>query len=132
MMALHMTKRERKRQRKAEKKFAKSLLTSAVCSEWEDHEIAKLICILGQTMELSNKKLLRFLNKMPILSAELMACLGDNGIKVKTADVLNQIKKSSNSVDSFIANLDRSFEQGILCSYDPEVLSEVSRFVSMQ
>jgi hypothetical protein len=125
MMAQTFAKRDRKKQRKIQKKFALSLLNGASGCGWEDHETAKLVGLIAESMEFSDKKLLRFLSKTSIMSSEMIACVIDNGTKIKPLTIISFLRKSVNSMDEFIAEFAQSFDHDILSADDPEVIVAV-------
>lgn len=119
-----LSKSDRKKLRKVKKKFAMSLLDSASCN-WEDHETAKLVALVAETMEYSDKKLLRFLSKTTIMSCEIIACLMDNGTMIQPHTIISFLRKHVNSIDEFISEFAQSFDHGILRADDLDVIVEV-------
>lgn len=104
---------------KAEMKFLKRFcgkLLSNADDTWEDHERAKLLVLMQQELQLSERKLLRFVTKYDEATPDLLACLGDVGVELQTSSLLQLFK--SFSQDMICRKTEEYCESGLLSPDD--------------
>mmetsp|Transcript_3853 Transcript_3853/g.5998 ORF Transcript_3853/g.5998 Transcript_3853/m.5998 type:complete len:417 (+) Transcript_3853:52-1302(+) len=120
LMAESMNREAKKKTRKVERKFALSILEEAKNSDWEDHELAKLIFLISGKMGLSNKKLLKFLRKSSVCTTDLLACLGDGGVVFPAKTALSLLKAKAKDSRHMSSLITQGIDHGIFnpCNSD--------------
>jgi hypothetical protein len=126
-MAQAMNSNERKREKKIQKRFLINILQTANSSYggpssgvgssgcWEEHELARLFLLLTETMNLSNKKKIKLLSKLPSLSSsEFLACLQDSGLTIPTKDLLKLIQSKAKNFNEMLQILHSNLEQNVI------------------
>lgn len=107
------------------KRFCGRLLEEAH-EDWEDHEKAKLVLLIQSNLAMSERKFWKWLIKHADPSAELVACLGDNGLTVQATSLVQMFGRGS--FPHVISRMESSFEAGILDITSDDVLQSVNPY----
>lgn len=124
-----INKKNKKKQKKIESSFSLSILNKAQSIGWEDHELARLFLLLTDTINLSNKKKLKFLKKTNLYNTEFLACLGDNGYILSSKDFLSILQSKAKNSNELIRILGENLEHSVVSADDMDFIQFVSLFI---
>lgn len=114
-----------KKKKKICRHFAYGLIGSAMAMQWEDHEVANLIVLIGSQLEMDNKKMVKCLQASACGTPGIVVLLMDHGYKFTSAQLLGLFISSN-----FSGNLNRSMsiamENNMFNLNDEDTLDAVS------
>jgi hypothetical protein len=108
--------------KRAIKSFSIALIGHAKDSNWEDHEIARLVLLIARERQLTPKKTIKFLASCSICNPVVLSRLGDEGLSFDASQIIIAMYDQARHIDGFIEVINESLEEGILSVKDDETI----------
>lgn len=107
--------------------FSYSLIECAWRFRWEPHQIAELITLVIDELELSNEAIARLLEATQSVDIETMAALVDAGVSFTADDILNILQTGTADPIKFCKMIGEALEHGLLSLRHESTLESICK-----
>jgi hypothetical protein len=110
------------------KRFSADLVQLAMDSEWEDHELSRLIILIAKQLNFASKgsKVLKFLTQCQACKPIVLMSLLDEGIELTVSQIIYGIYGQAANVEAFTSTIGEGLEQGLFSLKDEDTVESVS------